>query len=333
MVIRHPGSSVGSESCADLSHKSQDEGPLAFARWRPIMGLLSWLFGGDGGKGRDIGELARRLDMPPESLLAIRPVYSTFRIPKRSGGTRVISAPAPELKRVQRLILGRVLARLATHRSATGFERGKSIVSNAAAHAGAALIIRMDIKDFFGTTRADRLLGYFRTIGWNREASELLTLLCTHEDALPQGAPTSPRLANLVNRELDIRLERAALAHGAIYTRYADDITFSVLEDANDREARSIRPILGITRLVVEEYGYQLNWKKSPRVMRGHHRQVVTGLVVNGGMPRLSRETRRWLRAVEHRAATGDRATLTEAELKGWRAYRDMVERGTQGEL
>src|SRR6185295_19177959 len=123
-----------------------------------------------------------------------------------------------QLKRVQRLILRRLLRRLRSHTAAHGFERGRSIVTAALPHARRAVVLRMDVHDFFLSTKSEKVSSYFRRVGWNAEAATLLTKLCTHRGGLPQGAPTSPRLSNLLNFRLDARLSALARAHGASYT-------------------------------------------------------------------------------------------------------------------
>ena len=277
---------------------------------------------GGPGKGLPVEELARRLGTPLEELRSIRPSYREFTIPKRSGGARRIAAPEGPLAEIQRRILRRLLGRLRCHPAATGFERGKSIVANALPHVGRAVVVRMDLKDFFESTAADRVRGYFGAIGWNREASDLLARLCTHRGGLPQGAPSSPRLSNLVNGRLDARLSRLGGKLRAAYTRYADDMTFSFASD--DRLA--VQRVIHLVKSVVADAGYALHQKKKLQIRRPHQRQQVTGLVVNQGV-RLPRSTRRWLRAVEHRAASGRGCTLPPAQLAGWRALRSMIER------
>ena len=297
------------------------------------MGLLSWLFKG---RGHDVAELARRLDLAEDELRRCQVSYRRFTIPKRSGGKRRISAPDAELKGLQRRILRRLLARLKAHPAATGFERGKSIVTNARAHQRQAVVLRFDLKDFFPSTGAKRIKRYFRRIGWNRRATRLLLKFCTYEDGLPQGAPTSPRLSNLVNYRVDARLAGMAAKLGAVYTRYADDITISFADDDSDR----IHYVQRFVRRVIEAEGYQIHRRKKLSIRRRHHRQVVTGLVVNDRV-NLPRATRRWLRAVEHRTrlakqpwsssykplsyGTRKQPTLTPSQLEGWQALQSMV--------
>ena len=277
------------------------------------------------GKGFGIDELARRLDVSVEELTELSPEYTERFIEKRGGGTRRFLIPSPELKFLQQKILRRLLDRLSVHSAATGFESGKSIVHNAAQHVDQAVVICMDVRDFFPRTTDDRVTVYFQRIGWNRETAELLTRLTTWEGGLPQGAPTSPRLSNLVNHVLDARIERFVQHRKGNYTRYADDICVSFPKDYPKR----IRGTVQVVGRQLKAFGYQLNTKKT-RILRQHQQQKVTGLVVNDrvNVPRL---IRRKLRAVEHRLNTGQRATMTREQLDGWKALLAMVERQRDG--
>lgn len=295
--------------------------------------------------GRSADELARRLACDIDMLTAIPITYQKFAIEKRSGGHRYIQAPDKPLKKVQRTILKRLLNKLPVHPSATGFEKGHSIVSNAFPHVGADIILRMDIKSFFTATATDRLRGYLYGIGWDQESTDILVRLCTCEDALPQGAPTSPRLSNLINYELDSRLSGWAEKIGAVYTRYADDITFSFhnLNNAPSLTRMAQNPktlervtctlqggtfvssTIQITKNVLAEYGYRLHTKKKLNIRRRHQQQKVTGLVVNDHLA-LPRKTRRRLRAVKHHLDKGKPATLTPDQLAGWQALQNMID-------
>jgi len=287
------------------------------------MGFLDFL---SKGSGHGLDGLARRRGMSPPELASIQAAYRQFTIPKRSGGHRRILAPQKELKSVQRRILRRLLALLVSHPAATGFERGRSIVTNASRHLGRAVVVRMDLRDFFDSTSARRVRRFFRRIGWNRPAARRLGELCTHRGALPQGAPTSPRLANLVNYRLDTRLNNLAAAFGATYTRYADDLVFSFDVDKRTQTRR----LINLVKLIVREEGYRVHTRRKLHIRRRHQQQRVTGLVVNDRV-NLPRRTRRWLRAVEHHHATGRSSTLTETQLSGWRAYASMIAGGRRG--
>jgi RNA-directed DNA polymerase len=282
-----------------------------------LKALWRWVWNGS---GHGVDELARRLGLETEELLALRPAYRELLIPKRTRGRRRLCMPDENLKALQRRILHRLLVRLKAHAAATGFQRGRSIVTNALPHAGRAVVVRVDLKNFFPSTAEWRVRRYFRRIGWNRPAARLLTRLCTHRGGLPQGAPTSPRLSNLVNYRLDCRLAAMARKLGLAYTRYADDITFSF--PADDRKL--VRYLVGFVRRVVHAEGYQVHGSKKLRIRRTHQRQQVTGLVVNRRV-NLPRKTRRWLRAVEHHQRTGRPATLTPEQLAGWRALEHMI--------
>ncbi len=274
------------------------------------------------GAGLSADDLAKRLGTTPDALRGASCSYREVQIPKRRGGTRRLLIPDDVTKAMQRRILRRVLGGLRAHPAATGFERGKSIVENALPHTGRAVVIRMDVVDFFPSTKSERVLRYFQWVGWDREAAEILTRLTTHEDGLPQGAPTSPRLSNLVNYYLDEQITNRAAHRGGAYTRYADDITISLPRP----HGRRVRGMIQHTRRMLAKHGYRLHTRRKLHVARNHQRQVVTGLVVNERV-RLPREIRRRLRATRHRMAKGLPPQQGAAAAQGWLAYEQMVER------
>ena len=276
------------------------------------------------GRVRGIDDLARVLGRTADELRAHEPRYHATSIAKRSGGRRLLHIPDPATMGLQRMILDHLLARLKSHPAAHGFERGRSIATNAAIHVGRAVVLHLDVEGFFPATRAERIGRMFRRLAWDDETSDLLVRLTTHEGALPQGAPTSPRLSNLVNTALDFELARAVARWHGRYTRYADDVTISFPEDwigAVERARFAAREAFG-------RRGYRLHVRKKMSVRRRHQRQVVCGLVVNEKVA-LPRETRRRLRAIRHHLEQGLPATLTAAQLRGWDAYASMVR--TQG--
>jgi hypothetical protein len=311
------------------------------------------------GAGRSVAELAAWLGVSADALRRASPTYREAHIPKRSGrGSRRLLIPDDATKALQRTVLRRVLAHLHAHPAATGFERGKSVVDNARPHVNRAVVIRMDVIDFFPSTKADRVLRFFQWIGWDREAAEVLTKLTTWDGALPQGAPTSPRLSNLVNRYLDVQIANGIARRGGVYTRYADDITVSLDSD----RGRRVRDAIQHLRRILRKHGYRLHTRRKLHVARRHQRQIVTGLVVNGPsappppkqkrhrtrtpppvvaepadppphpappppavLPRLPREVRRRLRATAHRIEKGLPPLQGVEQAAGWLAYARMV--------
>lgn len=310
------------------------------------MGFFSRLFGGERPDPKEAvrhtpEELARRLKVPLAALQAVKPIYRDVQIKKRRGGTRTLSVPDEALKQMQRTILRRLLGRLESHPASHGFEQGRSIVTNALPHVGKSVVLKMDVKGFFPATTEKRVRAYFKLIGWNKDAVDILTRLTTYKGGLPQGAPTSPRLSNLINVPLDARLEALGRKIGAAYTRYADDLTFSLkpIESGHsswekifgaDRvasERHRVAALIVATKRILASYEYTLHQDKKLRICRRHERQVVTGVVVNV-KPALPREMRRKLRAIAHHLATGREITMTTERLAGMLAYKRMIEAG-----
>lgn len=226
-----------------------------------------------------------------------RKAHYHFRwLKKRSGGKRLIESPKPTLKRIQQRILREILDRLPPHSSAHGFVAGRSIRTNAAPHAGRHVLVRFDLENFYPSVCFSRVVAIFRSLGYSREAAIWLARLTTSalpgsasgwkiwspelEDYLrrhlPQGAPTSPALANLSAFSLDLRLAGLARTFGAQYTRYADDLTFS----GDDRFLRSLAVFIPLVEKIVRSERFRMN-KSKRRVSRSNQRQQVTGVVVN----------------------------------------------------
>jgi RNA-directed DNA polymerase len=213
--------------------------------------------------------------------------YRRFSIPKKSGGARIIAEPLPSLKEIQRWILDNILYHIEPSSSAKGFIPNRSIQDNAAPHLNQPMVLSLDIQDFFGSIKAVRVYGFYQRIGYSKQVATLLTRLCTLADSLPQGAPTSPMLSNLISLRIDHRLNGYANSQGIQYTRYADDITFS----GNLRPAA----IIGLVRKVLHDEGLILNEGKT-RLMNRHNRQEVTGIIVNLDRIGVRRSLRRDLR-------------------------------------
>lgn len=220
--------------------------------------------------------------------------YRQFRLAKQCGSSRTISAPVAGLKTIQRRISKHILQPQELHEAAMGYRRGRSIVSNACVHADRDFVFNADIKDFFGSIRAKRVRSLFVVLGFPSRIAGFLTKLCTYHGVLPQGAPTSPLIANLVCRLLDERIASYCAAHDFTYTRYCDDITISGQGKFTPVMQEEISAI-------IESEGFALNEKKV-RLATKRSRQMVTGLVVNR-FANMTREQRRKLRAIFHQAS------------------------------
>jgi len=236
-------------------------------------------------------------------------------------GHRLIEAPKPRLRSMQRRLLSGLFGRIPVHEAAHGFVPGRSVRTFAAPHAGRRTVVRLDLVSFFASVSAGRVYGLLRTAGYPEPVAHALTGLCTTATParvlrrapaglpdrpyrlgllaaphLPQGAPTSPVLANLCAYRLDRRLAGLAAAFGARYTRYADDLAFS-----GDLDARRAAVLAARVAAVAGQEGFRAHPGKT-RVRGRGDRQLLAGLVVNE-RPMVSRRDYDRLRAVLHNAA------------------------------
>jgi retron-type reverse transcriptase len=257
--------------------------------------------------GIDIGEL-RFLTYTQK--VSPRTHYIKFKITKKIGGYREISAPMPKLKALQHWILEKILYKVAPHESANGFIRGKNIVSNASFHLNKSVVINIDLKNFFPTITFARVRGLFENFGYSTQISTIFAILLTEpvqekvvvdgkeyfiylgERTLPQGSPASPMVSNLICRKLDNRLSGLAKSLGFVYSRYADDLSFSA------ESYKNISKILFWIDIVVQEEGFTVH-KEKTQVMRKGSSQKVTGIVVNEKLSIPRKDLRRF-RALLH---------------------------------
>lgn len=274
-----------------------------------------------------LNHLAKRVEIPYFRLRSLVMRYAPFRayrhfyIRKRSGGRRVISIPEPDLMKLQRWINQHILIRQQVHQCSYAFSPRSSIVRCAGRHTGAKWLIKMDITNFFGSISEIEVYQVFCRIGYRPLVSFELGRLttCVTRDPhryrlsqwrskaksrrisdyeyplighLPQGAPTSPMLSNLVMKRHDSMIKSIADDFGLTYTRYSDDMTFSTRD--NFSRARSLQLVSSVRSMLVHS-GFYLNPRKTVIVSPGA-RKIVLGLNVDGGVPRLPRDFRSNLR-------------------------------------
>lgn len=216
--------------------------------------------------------------------------YRTFYIEKRNGKLRRIDEPLPDLKRIQAWILTKILYKAPCSRFAKAYIPNTSIKDNARFHRNQKTVMAVDVKNFFPSIKSGYILNVFLSLGYNLATAVILTRLCCLRESLPQGAPTSAYLSNLVMLHFDENISKYCVAHGIRYTRYADDLTFSGNFD-----------IAAVLYLVDRELKY-LNLKRNSKklkIMHSYHSQRTTGIVVNKKQ-QLPREYRMKIRQEVH---------------------------------
>ena len=216
--------------------------------------------------------------------------YRSFSIPKKSGGKRKIHEPLPSLKEIQRWILKKILSRLKISPYAKAYRITHSIKDNARFHKNQKIVLTVDMNDFFGSLKDKKVFYFFRSLNYSPSVSKTLTNLCCLNGSLPQGAPTSPTLSNLLFYRCDCRIAGYVKSKNVRYTRYADDLTFS----GNFEPGAVIK----FVENVIKDENLKLN-KKKTKAMFLSNRQEVTGIVVNEKL-QVSREIRRKIRQEIH---------------------------------
>lgn len=224
--------------------------------------------------------------------------YKRFKLKKRRGGFRVIQIPTDELKYLQRWILINILEKVPSHSSSKGFEKTSSIKLNAEVHLNKESLLKVDLLRFYDSINEKRVFGLFKHIGYHPNLAVSLAKICTivpdnqflrsfknkelelksliiskSEGLLPQGAPSSPKISNLISISLDNRLTKLAINNGLCYSRYADDITFS----GNIEILKKIKS--SVFRIIKEENLF-VNYSKTKLLIKGNP-FFITGLSVN----------------------------------------------------
>ena len=244
--------------------------------------------------------------------------YHFHWMPKSRGGHRLIEAPKQTMRAVQTRILREILDRVPAHPVAHGFVRGRSIRTNAQPHVGKRVILKFDLENFYPSVKYSRVVAIFRSLGYSREVALWLARLTTSvippgiafpdgnaaavraysSRHLPQGAPTSPALANLSAFGLDTRLAGLARAYDVAYTRYADDLTFS----GTGRFIPALKEFIPLASQIIRSERFIVHRAKR-KVLRNNQRQSVAGVVVNQ-KPNVSRAEFDRLKAILHNCCT-----------------------------
>ena len=198
--------------------------------------------------------------------------YSHKNILKRNGNKRELLIPNQTLKTIQRNILNHVLKGLSISKYATAYVKKRSLRDNASVHVGKEIVLKLDIKNFFGNIHFEDLYRVLPNSLFPPSIKVLLLKLCTYEDCLPQGAPTSPYLSNLVMRHFDDYIGDYCEKKNISYTRYSDDLTFSGNMD--------VWELKKIVQSFLDAMGFSLNEEKT-KILRKNTKQTVTGVVVN----------------------------------------------------
>lgn len=254
--------------------------------------------------------------------------YTDFEISKKSGGKRKISTPKYVLKLIQKCLLELLSVIYHPHKAAHGFVLGKNVASNASIHVGKKFVFNIDIKNFFPSTSFHKIkfllkIRPFFLKGEKEKIAQLIASLCCKDGFLPQGAPTSPIITNIVCRRIDSKLSQLAFEHKAKYSRYADDITFSCQEHIFDAD------FFEKVKSILWEDKYEINEEKT-RISNWRQRQEVTGVVVNQkkNLPReYTKDIRFWLFSWEK---FGEQNTQVDFEKKfpqkkGYKRYNGVT--------
>lgn len=217
--------------------------------------------------------------------------YRTFKIPKRSGGLRKIESPYPILSQIQRAILDNLCARCVVSDSAYAYIKDKNAIKHAVAHVNSVEVLTVDIKNFFGSITRQQVHEALLNNNIDNNFSHIISLVTTLNGTLPQGAPTSPFLSNIVFYPLDVRLGRLATYFGLIYTRYADDLAFS---------GESIpRNLVNLISNILHQKNFSLNSSKTMLKVK-NSKKIITGVSISSGVPKAPRRFVRSLRAEIH---------------------------------
>ncbi|MGV3610450.1 MAG: reverse transcriptase family protein [Fluviicola sp.] len=218
--------------------------------------------------------------------------YRHYKIPKKAGGLRQLSEPLPSLKEIQRWVLDNILDNVSVSKFAKAYKKNSSVFKHGFLHKNQDIVLSLDIENFFCNINEEMVFSMFSKLGYTNHLSGVLCKICTLENELAQGAPTSPAISNIILKEFDEKLGEKVIALGGRYSRYADDLTFS---GTNELPIEIIQD--EVTKLL-SQFGFTINRNKT-KVMHKYQRQVVTGVVVNEKV-QISKKERRQIRLACH---------------------------------
>lgn len=241
---------------------------------------------------QDMRGLAKYLGVDPGRLYAycyhqVPEAYQSFKVRKKSGGFRDIDQPADELMIIQRLLARSLLSLYTPHHAVHSFVQGRNVLTNAICHVDQSWVFKADIKDFFPSIKIPVVARTLEHAGLSRNVAVMVANLCTNEGSLPQGAPTSPVLSNMVFQRCDMLITQLCSRLDCVYTRYADDLTISHSRLASPDEIYRTSSTLKAKILIgdelsgiIEGHGFQVNIKKL-RLLGPRDKQEVVGVLVN----------------------------------------------------
>ena len=252
--------------------------------------------------------------------------YVQRKIPKKDGTTRTIYKPILSLKVVQKWILKEILEKINVSQQSMAFVPKKNgLKMNAEYHKKNIFLLEMDISDFFGSIQEKQVFKLFCNIGYSAKVSAVLTNLCTYEGILPQGAVTSPYIANLVCYHLDARLNGLCSRRDIIYTRYADDLSFS----SNVRT--ELNRIEKIIKYIVEDEGFLINEKKT-RYFSNDVKKSITGITINNEEIHVDKRMKKKVRSMIFNSILNKDYSNND-KIRGFIAYIDSIETGYRGKV
>lgn len=285
-----------------------------------------------------VASLADELGLLPShlrSLIKTAPLrYKQFTIPKKGGGVRHVAQPAREVKAVQRCLIPILEPALPIHRCATGYRRGSSIKQNAEVHSDNEYMLKMDIKAFFPSITFDDICLHLQIHcehAFDAGASRAIAQVCCWaKDRTPPlrlciGAPSSPLLSNSILFDFDSLMADAATVEGVIYSRYADDLTFS---SAKRGVLARYEQLVAETLAALAYPKLSVNQAKTLHLSR-RGRRTITGVTVTPDrILSVGRDRKRLIRAMMHRHSKGELSPKEVQQLNGLIAFADFIEPG-----